>query len=70
MAEIVLDGSRVLAVVRKLVAAGVPQHVAVDREWEARGLTSPRDHALIAGNAEGSQAFRNKHVDACGRLTL
>jgi hypothetical protein len=42
----------------------------VNEEGEARGLASPRDHALIAGNAEGSQAFGNKHVGACGRLTL
>ena len=65
-----LDGSRILAIVRKLVAAGVAQHVAVDREWEARGLASPRDHALIAGNAERRQTFGNKHIGACGRLTL
>ena len=57
--EVVLDRSRVLAIVRKLVAAGMPQHVAVDREGEARGLASPRDHALIAGNAQGRQAFGN-----------
>jgi hypothetical protein len=29
----------------------MPQYVAVNEEAEARGLASPRDHALIAGNA-------------------
>jgi hypothetical protein len=27
----------------------MPQHVTVNEEGEARGLASPRDHALIAG---------------------
>ena len=51
VAEIVLDSSRVLAIICELVAARMPQHVAVNEEGEARGLASPRDHALIAGNA-------------------
>ena len=63
--EVVLDCPGVLAIVCELVAAGVPQHVAVDREWEARGLASPRDHALIASHAQGRQALRHEHIDAC-----
>src|SRR5262245_61635252 len=65
-----LDCPRVLAVVGELVAAAVPQHVAVNEEREARGLASPCDHALIASHAQRRQALRNKHVDAPGRLTL
>ena len=49
--EVVLDCPGVLAIVCQLVAAGMPQHVAVNEEGEARGPASPRDHALIAGNA-------------------
>src|SRR5262245_24038946 len=49
--KVVLDCPGVLAIVCQLVAAGMPQHVAVNEEAEARGLASPRDHALIAGNA-------------------
>ena len=64
MPEIVLDRSRVLAVVRKLVAAGVTQHVAVDREREARGFASPGDHPLIASHAQGRQALRHEDIDA------
>ena len=55
--KVVLDCPGVLAVVCELVAAAMPQHVTVNEEGEARGLASPRDHALIAGNAERSQAF-------------
>ena len=51
VAEVVLDCPCVLAIVCELVAAGMPQHVTVNEEGEARGLASPRDHALIAGNA-------------------
>ena len=49
--KVVLDCPGVLAIVCELVAAGMPQHVAVNEEGEARGFASPRDHALIAGNA-------------------
>src|SRR3974390_2304986 len=49
--KVVLDCPGVLAIVCELVAAGMPQHVAVNEKGKARGLASPRDHALIAGNA-------------------
>ena len=55
--KVVLDRPGVLAVVCELVAAGMPQHVTVNEEGEARGLANPRDHALIAGNAQGCQAL-------------
>ena len=53
--KVVLDCTGVLTVICELVAAGMPQHVTVNEEGEAGGLASPRDHALIAGNAEGCQ---------------
>ena len=43
--KVVLDCAGVLAIVCELVAAGMPQHVTVNEEGEARGLASPRDHA-------------------------
>src|SRR3974390_778881 len=49
--KVMLDCPGVLAIVCELVAAGMPQHVAVNEKGEARGLASPRDHALIPGNA-------------------
>ena len=65
-----LNGASVLAVVCELIAARMPQHVTVNEEGEARGLASPRDHALIAGNTQGCQALTDEHIDACRRLTL
>jgi hypothetical protein len=55
VAEVVLDCAGVLAVVCELVAAGMPQHVTVNEEGEARGLASPRDHALIAATPRGAR---------------
>jgi len=68
--KVVLDCPGVLAVVCELVAAGMPQHVAVNEEGEARGFASPRNHALIASNAQGCQALTDEHIDACRGLTL
>ena len=65
-----MNGAGVLAIVCELVAAGMPQHVAVNEEGEARGLASPRDHALIAGNAKGRQALTDEHIDGYRGLTL
>ena len=62
--KVVLDCPGVLAIVCELVTAGMPQHVAVNEKGKARGFASPRDHALIAGNAEGCQALTDEHIDA------
>jgi hypothetical protein len=50
--EIVLDRSSVLAIIGELVAAAMPQHVAVNEEAEPHGLARPGNHALIAGHAQ------------------
>src|SRR5262249_8775391 len=68
--KVVLDRPCVLAIVCQLVAAGMPQHVTVNEEGEARGFASSRDHALIASNAQGCQALTDEHIDACRGLTL
>ena len=36
--------------------------MTVNEEGEARGLANPRDHALIAGNAQGCQALTERFV--------
>jgi len=68
--KVVLDCPGVLTVVCELVAARMPQHVAVNEEGEARGFASSCDHALIAGNAEGCEALTDEYIDACRGLTL
>jgi hypothetical protein len=60
----VLDGPGILAIVCQLVAARMPQHVAVHEEREADRLTCPCDHALIASHAQRRQALGDKHVGA------
>ena len=41
--EILLDRARVVALVRKLVSGGVPEHVRMDGEGEIRELAGARD---------------------------
>src|SRR5262245_42087028 len=50
--KVVLDRPRVLTVIGKLVPARMAQHVAVHEEREAGGLSSSRNHALIASHAD------------------
>src|SRR5262249_58802653 len=64
MAQIVLDGPSVLAVIGELVTAGMAQHVAVDQEREASSLPSPRHHALTTSNAQWCLPFGQEDVDA------
>ena len=70
MAEIVLDRSSILAIIRQLVAARMPQHVAVHEERKADRLTCPCDHALIASHAQRRQALGDKHVGAGWMVSL
>jgi hypothetical protein len=48
VAEIVLDSASIVAIIGELVAACMPQHVAVDEEAKASSFTGPGDHALVA----------------------
>src|SRR5262245_4467122 len=59
-----LDRPGVLAVIGKLVTAGMAEHVAVDQEREACSLTGPRDHPLIASNAQRRLPFGHEDMDA------
>ena len=63
MAKIVLDRPGVPPIVGQLVAARVTQHMAADLEREARCLSSPRNHALVACHAQGCQALGGEHVE-------
>ena len=64
MPEIVLNGSRILAIVRKLVAAGMPKHVGMDEERKARGLARSSHHALIASYRKRRSTLRHKDIGA------
>jgi len=41
--EVVLQGARVVAVIRELEPAGMAKHVRVDREWHLGGLPEALD---------------------------
>lgn len=62
MAEIMLDRPRIPAVVGKLIAGSVAQHVGVDRELDS-GLSSGAANDLAHGiRGERRLALADKHV--------
>jgi hypothetical protein len=63
VAEVVLDRPGIVPVVGQLVAAAMPQHVAVDEEWEAGNLASAGNHALVAGHGQRRQTLADEDVD-------
>ena len=46
--EVVLEGPRVVAVIRELEPTGMAKHVRVDREWHLGGLADALADALEA----------------------
>jgi hypothetical protein len=46
MTEIMLQRASIVAIVRKLVPAGVAEHVRVDAKWHLRGLTEALDELM------------------------
>jgi hypothetical protein len=60
--EVVLQGSRIVAIVGELEAAGVAEHVRVNREWHLGGLPNTHDEAMEADGADRPTAFGNEHV--------
>jgi hypothetical protein len=46
MTEIMLQCASVVAIVRELVSAGVPEHVRVDANWHLGGLTEALDQPV------------------------
>ena len=66
VAEIVLDGPRIVAVVGELVAAGVPQHVDVNREAELGPFANVLDLPIERIWREWCAAFAGEHNLVCG----
>jgi hypothetical protein len=62
VAEIGLDGARVVAVVGELEPAGMPQHVGMHEEGEFRRHARPGNHALISGYGQRRATLRDKDV--------
>src|SRR6516164_6784822 len=62
VAEIGLDGARVVAVVGELEPAGMPQHVGMHEEGEFRSHARPGNHALISGCRQRRATLRDEDV--------
>ena len=53
MAEVVLQGPRVMAIICQLEPAGMAKHVGVDREWHLGSLTEALDKPVETDGADG-----------------
>ena len=60
--KIMLERASIVPIVRKLVPAGVPEHVRVDAEWHLRGLTEALDEAVETYGAHRPATLRNEYV--------
>jgi hypothetical protein len=63
----VLQGSGIVPVVGKFIAARMPQHVWMQRERHPGGLAEPLDEMVEADGAHGSAALGVEDV-SLGRL--
>ena len=68
VAEIGLQGPRVVPLVRQRIAAGMPQHVRVRLEAKLGLSPGPLDHAGEPGGAEGRAALRREYEWRLGLL--
>src|SRR6516164_10026716 len=62
VAKVVLQGPRIVAIVRQLEPAGMAKHVRVDREWHLGGLPEALDEAVETDGADWSAALGNEYV--------
>jgi hypothetical protein len=61
--EVVLEGARVVAVIRELEPTGMAKHVRVDREWHLGGLADALDEAVETDGADWSATFLEQSID-------
>src|SRR5579862_5514030 len=70
VAQIVLHRARVLPVIRQLIAARMPQHMRMDREWKRPVLPYPGDHLPEAGRRDWCSSLREEYVAPLDLLAL
>src|SRR5215831_5584868 len=63
--EVVLQGPRVMAIVRELEPTGMAKHVWVDREWHLGSLTEALDKPVETYGADWPAALGNEYVGVC-----
>src|SRR5262245_8899758 len=64
VAEIVLQGTGIMAIVGELEPAGMAKHVGMDREWHLGGLPA-LDEPMESNGAHWPTALGNEHVGIC-----
>jgi hypothetical protein len=69
VAEIVLQGSGIVPIVGKLIAARMPQHVRMQWERHPGGLAEPLDEMVEADRAHWSAALGEEDVSLVRVLT-
>ena len=62
VAEVVLQGPRVVAIVGELEPAGVAKHVRVDRKWHLGGFPEALDKPVKTDGADWPTALGNEYV--------
>src|SRR5262249_59301295 len=62
VAEVVLQSPCVVAIIGELKAAGMAQHVGVDREWHLGSLADALDETVEANRTDWPAALGNEHV--------
>src|SRR6516225_3725996 len=60
--EVVLQGPRVVSIVRELESTGMAKHVWVDREWHVGGFPDALDEAVETDGAHWPAALGNEYV--------
>ena len=62
VAQVVLEGPRVVAIVGELEPTGMAEHVRVDREWHLGGLPEALDKPVETDGADWTAALGNEYV--------
>jgi hypothetical protein len=68
VSKVVLQRAGIVAIIGELVAAGMAQHVRMDRERHPGGFPEALHEPMEADRAHWSTTLRNKHVGTCGVL--
>src|SRR5262249_26042567 len=63
--EIVLQSSRVVAIVGELEPTGMAKHVRVDREWHLGGLPEALNEPVETDGTDWPAALGNEYVGVC-----
>src|SRR5262245_42878049 len=66
VAEVVLQGPRVVAIIGQLEPAGMAKHMRVDGEWHLGGLPEALDEPVETDGTDWPAALGNEHVGVCG----